>query len=163
MMQKTLDAPDFIQENAGSTRFAEGNVRQDDGLSDIEPVYNLIGASEKAAMLAFNEEEMIIQIHESTDENAEKYVYLAVNGIGPGPGNIPWVPRGLPVKMKRKYVEVLCRARPVAYGSVERINALGERYIDYPRTSALRYPFSVIEDSNPRGAAWLKSLLSNRS
>lgn len=159
-----LDADELVKEDQGAVLFNDGNEREElDEVQEIEPVHDVLGAKEKADALAFNEEEMVIIIHESTDENAEKYVYLSVNGQGPGPGNIPWVPRAIPVKMKRKFVEVLCRARPVAYGSVEKINPMGERYIEYPKASALRYPFSVVTDPNPRGGRWLQALLSGKA
>ena len=158
--KKILEPMEMINEDAGGVSFKDGVKEEIDEPSEIEVAHGGLGFKEKAAKLAFYEEMMTINIHESSDQNApETHVFLSVNGRGAGPGGMPWVPRGNNVKVARKYVEVLARARPSKYGSVEKLNSVGEREVVYPRTSALRYPFSVIEDTNPQGATWLSKLL----
>lgn len=160
-----LDVQELGLADEGQMQLDEsGHIIDDEyDASEIVLESNLSSFNEKAAKLAFNEEPVIIQLHESTDPNAEKLVYVAINGEGAAGGVNGYLPRGVPVTVKRKFVENLCHARPVAYESVERMNQRGEREVIYPKTSALKYPFSVISDPNPKGAQWLSKLLSIRS
>jgi hypothetical protein len=159
---RNLDVQELGVADEGTFKFAEDGTADED-VPEIITESNLSGFNEKAQQLAFNEELLTITLHASTDPNAEQMVYLAVNGIGAGPNGVPWLPRDQPITIKRKFVERLCRARPVAYGNVERTNEFGERVITYPKTSALKYPFSVVEDKNPKGGQWLIGLLSSRA
>lgn len=161
---QNLDVQELNLAKEGEVKFNEQGKPEED-TSDIELTVegDIHSHKEFAAELAFNEEFLLINIHESTDPNAEKMIYLAVNGEGAGQGGVPYLPRGVPLRIKRKFVERLCRARPIAYGNVERINEFGVREITYPKTSALKYPFSVLEDKNPKGGAWITKLLNERS
>lgn len=159
--KKIIEPMEMINTDAGVVTFKDG-IKEDE-VSEIEIVSNLSGLKEKTAQLAFYEEPLVINIHESSDMNApEKYVFLSVNGRGAGPNGLNWVPRGQNVTVARKYVEVLARARPAKYDSIEKVNEVGDREVIYPRSSSLRYPFSVISDPNPKGAAWLSKLLRER-
>ncbi len=133
-----------------------------DGVRDtvIEPCTDMHGFPEKAAALAFNEEILDVIIAESTDQNPEHFVYLAINGRGAGAGGNPWVPRGVLVPLARKYVERLCRAKPVQIRTVEAVDADGAKTMRIQRASALKYPFTVVRDPNPRGVQWLRDLLA---
>jgi hypothetical protein len=131
-------------------------------VSDIVVESNVYGLNEKAAKLAFLEEPVLINISEGTEKDAEKYVHLSVNGQGAGPGGTPWVPRGIDVTIKRKFVSVLCNARPVRYHNYEEVAPNGERVSKQRSTSADRYPFQVVEDSNPKGREWLSNLRASR-
>lgn len=109
---------------------------------------------EYAKQLAFNEELVTVMVHETAEENAAPLVDVYVNGIS------QFFPRGEPVTCKRKFVEGLVRAKPTAISTDVR-----ERNSENPqnvinRRSALRYPFSVIEDKNPNGGAWLRKVLA---
>jgi len=109
---------------------------------------------EYAKQLAFNEELVTVMVHETAEENAAPLVDVYVNGVA------QFFPRGEPVTCKRKYVEGLVRAKPTAISTDVR-----ERNSENPqnvvnRRSALRYPFSVIEDKNPNGGAWLRKVLA---
>ncbi len=106
-----------------------------------------------AAQLAFMEEEVEVMVHESTDQNAEPIVHVAVNGIN------QFFPRGEAVLCKRKYLEVLARAKETSI-STQTINTNNDVINRINQHTALRYPFSVIRESNPKGAAWLKSVLA---
>lgn len=107
-----------------------------------------------AKQLAFNEELVTVMVHESNSENEAPLVDVYVNGVA------QFFPRGEAVTCKRKYVEGLARAKPTAISTDVR-----ERNSENPqniinRRSALRYPFSVIEDRNPNGSAWLRKVLA---
>lgn len=103
----------------------------------------------KAEMLAFLEERVKIVLHESTNPNDQQVVSFAVNG------STIYLTRGVPTVVRRKYLEMILRAK----AQDVRVNVVRDANGDVvnrtSKTSALAYPFSVIEDRNPRGAAWL--------
>jgi len=117
------------------------------------------------AALAEAEEPVTIRIERSGEKFAPKSVECWVNGKGAeaffnGRWNeITWVPVGMQVTLKRKYVEVLARSRvdTIETNVVERDGEDPRNFID--RSTSSRAPFSVIEDRSPRGAEWLRNLL----
>lgn len=125
-----------------------------DGMSDIEVPNDMTNIKGKAAMLAFMEEEVTVIIHDSMNDNDEPRVPLGVNG------RMIYPFRNVPTKMKRYYVERLARAKPEHVSTHETRDADGNRTMRVDRRRALRYPFSVVEDRNPAGAAWLTQVLN---
>lgn len=110
--------------------------------------------NEYAKQLAFMEEPVTVMVHETSSDNEAPLVDVYVNGVA------QYFVRGEPVTCKRKYVEGLVRAKPTAISTDVR-----ERNSENPqnvinRRSALRYPFSVVEDKNPNGSAWLRKVLA---
>lgn len=109
-----------------------------------------------AAELAFNEEYLDVVVHESTDKNAEGLVDLYCNGT---PQRFM---RGQTQTVKRKYVEILARSRQTSITTQTMAQgADGETVNRINRHTAVRYPFSVIYDANPKGGAWLKQMLAS--
>jgi hypothetical protein len=112
--------------------------------------------------LAFNEDPVTIRIEPSAEENAPTFFPCWVNGKGAEVlvGG-KWVefrggqlPIGEVLTTKRKYLEVMIRSKRntvVAQGHM----VAGEDAINETRrmTSAT-LAISIIEDRNPRGAAW---------
>jgi len=119
----------------------------------IEPVDRPVN-KEWADQMAFNEELVTIRVHESTDKFAENPVEVFCNGIAQR------FLRGQDQVVKRKYVEVLARAKMTTYGNQKITIGDGEESYVYPSHTALRYPFAVVEDQNPKGRDWLKSVLA---
>lgn len=103
--------------------------------------------------LRFNEELVEVMVHESTDENAENPVFTACNGV------TQYFYRGVPQMVKRKFVAILASAKEHGISTPEYTTPDGSRSMSIRRTSSLKYPFSIISDKNPRGAAWLKALI----
>ena len=100
--------------------------------------------------LRFMEEMVEIFVHESTDQNADNPVPLGNNGI------YVFVDRGVPTKLKRKFVDAMI-VKSTRITTPEYINGAGERAFKINQTSALKYPFSMISDPSPkRGTAWLR-------
>lgn len=104
--------------------------------------------------LAFMEEWVTIRLERTGEKNAAKWVQFGVNGV------IKWLQPGVPVRVQRKYVEVLARSVPY---DVE--TEVEDATVAYPRNEIVRnarakYPFSVIEDKNPRGAEWLTKVMA---
>lgn len=107
-----------------------------------------------AGDMAFLEEPVSVRVAESADKNAESIVEVFCNGV---PQRFI---RGQTQTVKRKFIGVLCRAKPTSFSQVKRQSDDGvEQYVEVPHT-AVRYPFSVMEDQNPIGRAWLEAELA---
>jgi hypothetical protein len=124
-----------------------------------------IGKKEYLERLAMAEEPVTIIIEPSTEENAPHSYYCAVNGKGAeclGPDGkwrpIDWVPVGVQLTMKRKYVEILVRAKKDKVTTVhEGTNVEFPRNEIQRRTSAVAN-VQILEDANPRGPAYFAEL-----
>ena len=122
---------------------------------DIVIAQDMPTMDDYAKELAFMEEIVEVMVHESQEENPDLIVDVYCNGV---PQRFI---RGIPIKVKRKYVEILANAR------TERMktNVVREGDNVYNRINkhtALRYPFNM-NDENPRGQAWLRGLLGKAS
>jgi len=105
--------------------------------------------------LKFNEEFVEVMLHESTDANAENPVFTACNGV------TQYFFRGQVQTVRRKYLHILAACKEHSVSTPEYTMPDGSRSTRIVRRSSLKYPFSVISDKNPRGAAWLKALLAS--
>lgn len=120
-------------------------------------------------MLAFMEEPVTIRLEPSAEKNAPAWFPASVNGEGAEvlQPNGTWVhmregylPVGRSVTTKRKYVEVLLRAK------IDTINIEGTTGYDVDRgtANAIRrmttpvHGISIIEDRNPRSPAWYEEM-----
>jgi hypothetical protein len=113
------------------------------------------GDLEYQKLLAFMEEKVTVMVHETSDKNAEPMPAVYVNGTA------QFFPRGVDVECRRKYVEGLVRAKPEAINAEYVIATVGAEPSNRVRgSSAAKYPFSLVRDDNPRGAAWLRELMA---
>lgn len=126
-------------------------------ISDDEPVVETVAEStdfsKLAASEAFMNEFVTVMIHSTTDENQAPHVIVNCNGM-----NQPII-RGVPTKVKRKYVEILARMKETKYSQVTR-NPSAPDQIDMIARHGLAYPFDLLEDDNPKGRAWLQNVLA---
>ena len=120
----------------------------------IEPVTDLTNFKEKAAILAFMDEIVEVEVHTSTDESEPQFVQLWNDGRS------QVIPRGIPTPVKRKYVEVLARLKANKFRNEEFRDPAGNESVRWPKTTGLRYPFNVVTDPNPRGRSWLRGVLA---
>lgn len=144
-----------------TTAFTNDGERVDE--IEIAVQGDLVNFKDKADRLAFLEEKLTIIINESSEKDAEKYVFCSVNGQGAGPGGVKWLPRNRELTIARKFVEVLAKARPVRYKSVDETLPNGELASRQVGSSSQKYPFTVISDPNPKGREWLSKLLMRRA
>jgi hypothetical protein len=105
-----------------------------------------------AKLEEFMNERLIIVVHHDKEKGSVPVVTPNVNGL-----NQP-IPRGVPVPVKRKYVEALARSTVSAYRQNFFDPTRRDRF-DMVEDKASTYPFAVIEDKNPKGRAWLQSIL----
>lgn len=123
--------------------------------------------------VAFAEEPIRVRIERSTEKNSPHYVPCWVNGRGAevfkdGKWHVLGaLPLGVPFITRRKYVEVIALAKndsidthpPTPSDILEGKNV--ENTVDIVTTA--KYPFSVIEDPNPRGREWLSKVMYSRA
>lgn len=102
---------------------------------------------------AFMNEHVTVVLADTTDENAPPHIILSCNGT-----TQPLM-RGVPTRIRRKFVEVLARCKESKY-SQRQANPMEPDRIEMVQRTALAYPFEVQEDSNPKGRAWLKAVLA---
>jgi len=116
--------------------------------------------------LAFNEEPVTILINPSSEKNAARHIPVWVNGKGCEVWNnqvngwveMAYIPVGQPLTIKRKYLEVLIRAKK---DEITTKHAdVGAEYIDnqVQRTTSAVANISILEDKNPRGVVWFTEL-----
>lgn len=120
--------------------------------------------------LQMAEEPITIMIEPSQEENAPIVIDCWVNGKGAevlDPRTNRWLelnclPIGGAVTTKRKYVEVLARAKidGIRTKTGDMTQELPENKI--VRNTSRKAVFSVLHDANPRGREWLTRLLSER-
>ena len=121
-------------------------VRDDQPL--IETLAESGDFSQELASEVFMNELLEIEVSTTTDENAPPWVMLNVNGVAQP------IRRGYPIKVKRKYVEVLARMKETKYTQMTPNPMEPENIVMDPRTGYV-YPFTVLHDPNPRGRGWL--------
>lgn len=113
------------------------------------------GISDYLSQLAFMEEKVTVVVHESTNTNDDPMPMVAVNGVN------QYFVRGQEQLVKRKFVEVLARAKPEAVMTNVEVRSVGAEPINRVlRNRAHKFPFSVVQDKNPRGRSWLTALLN---
>jgi hypothetical protein len=102
---------------------------------------------------AFMNEPVMVTVLSGGRDNEMQFVQVAVNGI------TQMFERDRPIVVKRKYVERLARAKETGYRQTLD-NQLVELMNRMTNHHSLRYPFQVNRDDNPRGSAWLRSILA---
>lgn len=125
----------------------------DDGVIEI-PESPMNRFEEKAKMLSFMEEPIKVLVHRSGDKQAANIAEVWNGGIRQA------FIRGVPIVVKRKFVEVLARAREITYDQDVGVDRnTGEAVQRMIPRIGLKWPFDVLEDPNPLGRAWLQSLI----
>lgn len=152
-------APVVVRKEVDARRFdipqePPRKFRDKKGKQELEPRQIVIPETpldpEKMANLAFMEEMVTVHIHTTTNPQDEQVFELFNNG------RREVFKRNETKTVKRYFVDGLARAKPTSYTQLSTRNAQGERVESQRGATGLKYPFSVIEDKNPMGAAWLR-------
>lgn len=105
-----------------------------------------------AAEEAFMNELVTIVVHKSNEQGADPVPMPSVGDRGQP------IVRGVRTTVRRKYVEALARAQPISYSQQENSAQPDRSAMVVQR--GMQYPFSVVHDPNPRGAAWLEYIMA---
>lgn len=119
----------------------------------VETVAESVDFRQLAASEAFMNELVTVMVHSTTDENQAPHVIVNCNGT-----NQPII-RGVPTKIRRKYVEILARMKETKY-TQHTPNPAAPDVSELRARHGLAYPFDLIDDANPRGRAWLQNVLA---
>ena len=123
------------------------------GRGDVDEIETVVDMK-KADMLAFMEEPVTIVVMSSGDVNEVDLVQVAVNGT------TQFIKRDEPITVKRKYVERLARCKKTDFRQALDDSQGEVSFNILSRHHSLRFPFSVIQDQNPKGPGWLKQILT---
>lgn len=154
-VERALADPVAVEARARILK-STGNAREAlQSAGEIEAPPDVID-QDWADTMAFNEELVKVIVLESTEKFAEQIVEVGVNGV------MQRFIRGEEQTVKRKYLEQLARAKMTTYTQQKiKDGEDNESYRNVPHT-ALRYPFTVTEDQNPRGADWLRMVKASQ-
>lgn len=122
---------------------------------DVQPVSEAL-FKDLAEELAFLEEFVIVNIHPTSEQGTENPVMLSVNG------RPVYVWRGHDTVIRRKYLEQLMRAQPVQIQTEQARAPNGEVRNLIHRNRALKYPFNLVRDDNPRGRPWVRKIMAEK-
>lgn len=129
----------------------------------VEADASVLEDKEYADLLAFNEEPLTIRIEPSTEKNAATVHPVWCNGKGAECfingrwREVTWLPVSTEIIIKRKYVAILAGAK-VTSVTTEVIQRNEDEENRIHRVTSPLLSFSIIEDKNPRGHAWLTEL-----
>lgn len=126
--------------------------RPDDVKVEVIPAEGLKGLD----LEKFMHEIVTVFIPEPYVEGEPNRVYLSVDGHG------GWFERGREHKMRRTLLEALARAKTGRIQQRKIVNNEGLQSYAHSARLGFTYPFTVIHDPNPRGVAWLKSIMASQ-
>lgn len=141
----------------------DGDLKRGESIEQVSFDVNL--QKEHIAKLAFGEEPLTIIIEEnSRSDNPETHVPVSVNGKDAEVFTngqwvaIGWLPVNQALTTKRKYVEVLLRAKSDSIKTVH-----DDATVERPRNAVRRstssnYPVTILEDRNPLGREWVAAI-----
>lgn len=115
--------------------------------------------------LAFQEEPVKIILNPSAEKNAPTAFPVWVNGKGAEVFQngqwmeIGYLPVGRPLIIKRKYLEVIIRTKLDAVTTVHDDATVERPRNEIRRATSSVHSYSIIEDKNPKGAAWAQEMI----
>ena len=136
-----------------SNKISHGIEIPDAETGGIEAVAQAADFKAIADEEAFMNEFLTIDVPASNNENEPPHVVVNCNGTN------QVIMRGVPVRVRRKYVEILARAKEIKYRQETR-NPAAPDQISMLQTTALSYPFQVLHDPNRKGPAWLLHIMN---
>lgn len=117
-------------------------------------VIDSVLTGDKIDIERFMAEKINVIVLESSDEADSEIVETWVNG------RVQRFLRGVPQWVRRCYVEALARSKRTTYRQRldERVGI--QEFNQMRPNHTLAYPFTVLEDPNPKGPAWLRGVLA---
>lgn len=105
-----------------------------------------------AEALKFNEDVLTIMIEPSSEENAPTVIDVYVNG------EAKWLTVGTEQKVKRKFVEVLMRSKPISIQTAH--EDVGAKIVNNRilRNTRAKFPLSILHDPSPKGVEWVRRI-----
>lgn len=166
---RTLNTADLPLGQIGDAIFKEGTNERvnDDTIIAVDRALE----DDYTLALKMAEEPVTIMIEPSQEENAPIVVDCWVNGKGAevlDPLSGKWMelgclPIGGAITTKRKYVEVLARAKITNIRTAHDDMNVADPQNRVIRNTSRKSVFSVIHDANPKSREWLTRLIADRA
>ena len=104
----------------------------------------------------FMEDELLVMLTSTGADGEAPFVHVGVNGV------TKLLPREQPIMLKRKFVEVLARAKKTDF--IQDLDfRLGDEMNRLRQAHAFKYPFQVMQDpAGVKGVEWLKRIFAQR-
>lgn len=166
-LKKEIHSSDLPIDQKRDIQHSPADERAEGDIAVADPA---LLKQEYLAELAFMEEPVTIRIAPGSEENAPQHILLCCNGKGcevllngkwrEFPGG--WIPVNEELTIKRKYLEVLARAKIDRIETVKPEMGASDAEMAVNKIRRFTRPsnaFSVLEDKNPRGAAWLTEVI----
>lgn len=165
---KIEQKPAFILKGKGErTRSRDDGaveIQPDDRPSDIVQADPSIAGADYQAELEFAAEPVTIRLEPSSEKNASNVFPVWQNGrpadllIDGKWVPVGWLPVGFDITVKRSILEIIVRAKidTIETDVIEKPGQDPENRVK--RFTSPVHSFSIIEDRNPRGAAWLREV-----
>jgi len=137
---------------------------EDRAFDVVQAEAKILADKDYMEQLAMGEEPVTIEIYPSSDRNAPTHYFCEVNGSHPEVLGMdgrwtrlvhPYIQVGQQLTVKRKYVEVLVRAKTI--GVQTQHDAIGS-YNHILRIPSAVANVQIIEDKNPKGVAMFSAL-----
>lgn len=120
--------------------------------------------------LTFNEEPITIIIQSNSNDSKVKETHVPVQVNGKGAEvfvngkwtEFTWLPIGPMLTIKRKYLEVLARAKSNIVQTRHEEATVERPHNRMELTTKQNFPFSITHDANPKGVAWLQNIMMER-
>lgn len=124
-----------------------------------------------ATAIGFAEEPVVIMVNPASERNAAQWVECWVNGKGAEVliegrwTECPYMPVGVELTVKRKYVEVLLRSKQTTW-QTNHVAADDAKSVHVDNktipTTMARNSVSILSDRNPMGREWLKRVMAEK-
>lgn len=149
-----IDTNDLIQgQNQSIDMPSDRPIERSEFMDQFEIVDTPMPKDTLAAH-AFFEELVEIEIPATGAIGEDHIVRLSCNNVN------QYIYRDVPIMIRRKFIEILARAKSENISTPEYQDANGNRATRVKKTQGLQFPFRVLNDPNPLGASWLKNVLS---
>lgn len=135
---------------------ASGYIDTSETYEELASQFEVVDKIDKTELelVAFMEEEVEVVILDSEKDNAEQVIHLCHNGRN------QFMLRGVKTRIKRKFLDILARAKTEIVRTPEVIDSSGNNTRSIKLSSTLCYPFQVISDRNPMGRDWLERVIA---
>lgn len=122
-----------------------------DSFFDVETV-DVVRFKDKAEAALFMNEPVRVLIKKHGTPGEELFVYTGWQGI------TQYIPRGVPLVVKRKFIESLARGVPIKTDTIEFTDSNGERAMRIVKTPVPAYHFETEDSQN--GKRWLQGIFA---
>ena len=133
---------------------SHGDLDREDFKSNFATIDTPMGSAHVQELMFMEELVQVMIPFGANPETEEQFVDVGNNGVR------QFIERGVPQWVKRKYVEVLARAKRDKVSTPEFIDPTGAKATKIISTPSLIHGFNLIEDKNPNGHAWLRRILA---